>query len=70
MPNVSLIKSYTKKFKHTKIQYFGSIVWLLPFLSNIFSDKKLVLLSNFIDKVFKIKKSAFKFTMLAIKNEK
>jgi len=67
MPTISLIEKYTKKFGYAEVRYFSSITWLFPILSKILSEKKVCTFSNYIDKVFNIKKSAFKFTMIAIK---
>jgi ubiquinone/menaquinone biosynthesis C-methylase UbiE len=70
MPTYRLIQKYSKKYENTEVKYYGSITWLLPVLSKLFDWKKLAIFSNWIDTVFQVKRSAFKFIMVAIKNEK
>ena len=68
MPTINLISSYNSKFGYVKVDYFGSIVWLFPFLAWFMKDKFIAMISNTIDKKLNIKKSAFKFTMKAVKS--
>jgi len=70
MPTVDLIEKYSDKFGYAEVSYFGSITWLFPLLSRILNEEKTTVLSNYFDQLFKIKKSAFKFTMMLMKNEK
>ena len=70
IPTISLIDKYTEKFGYSKVKYFGSIAWIFPFLSKILNEQTITNISNWVDSRFNIKKSAFKFVMLAIKNEK
>lgn len=67
MPTLSLIKAYGIKFENIDVRYFGSISWLTPFLSLLVGESNAYNFSNFIDRVFKINKSAFKFLMIAHK---
>lgn len=67
MPTVSLIKTYHNKFGKSDVTYFGSISWLTPLLSRIIRDTKVAKFSDFIDRLFRIRKSAFKFLMIAHK---
>jgi ubiquinone/menaquinone biosynthesis C-methylase UbiE len=67
IPTVNLIEEYTNKFGYAEVKYFGAITWLFPILSNILNEEKITILSNYIDRIFRIKKSAFKFTLMAIK---
>jgi ubiquinone/menaquinone biosynthesis C-methylase UbiE len=70
MPNIRMIKNYEIKFGDVQVRYFGAITWLYPFLSKILSEKTITKISNWIDIQFNIKRSAFKFVMIATKNEK
>ena len=70
MPTISLIDEYAKKFGHVEVKYFGVITWIYPLLSKVLTEKVLTEFSNWIDVVFNIKRSAFKFVMMAVKNEK
>ena len=67
MPNIKLITRYEKKFGHVDVRYFGSITWLFPFLKIFLSDNSINTLSNKIDKLIKVRRSAFKFSMKVTK---
>jgi ubiquinone/menaquinone biosynthesis C-methylase UbiE len=69
MPNVNLIDEYIKKFGYGKVKFFGSISWAFPILKLLLSEKLITKISNFLDKYFKIKKSAFKFVLILNKNK-
>jgi hypothetical protein len=64
MPDINLINKYIMKFGYGKVRFFGSTTWAFPILKLILSEKKICQCSNWIDKKFKIKKSAFKFVMI------
>jgi hypothetical protein len=68
MPTVDLIEEYGTRFGSLDVDYFGSITWLFPLLRRILSTDKLIAFSDNIDKIFNIKKSAFKFTMKVTKS--
>lgn len=63
MPNLNLISNYEKKFGSVNASFFGSLTWLFPLLKLIMKDSQLKIFSNWFDKKFNIKKSAFKFVM-------
>lgn len=66
-PTLSMIDSYQEKFCLNQINYFGSVVWAVPFLSMIMSDRKVAILLDSFDNLVDVKKSAFKFVMLLTK---
>jgi len=67
MLTISLIDKYTKRFGCAEVKYFGSITWTFPLLNKILTEKVLTEFSNWIDSMFNIKRSAFKFVMMAVK---
>jgi ubiquinone/menaquinone biosynthesis C-methylase UbiE len=67
MPTINLIGKYTDEFGYTEVRYFGAITWLFPVLKFFLSEERITKFSNWIDKNFQIRKSAFKFTMMAVK---
>jgi ubiquinone/menaquinone biosynthesis C-methylase UbiE len=69
MPKLSLISDYERRFGNITCRYFGSISWLFPILKVFFSKSSIAKMSTKIDQIFKIKKSAFKFVMVARKVE-
>ena len=68
IPNINLIKRYTKKFGNGKVKFFGSVTWIFPLLKIFISEKNICMFSDWVDKKFKIKKSAFKFVLILQKN--
>jgi ubiquinone/menaquinone biosynthesis C-methylase UbiE len=68
MPSINTINEYKKKFGQVEVKYFGAIIWILPILNCILNEKLIYDFSNWIDRIFNIKKSAFKFVMRAKKN--
>ena len=67
MPNILLLKSYSQLFGSIQVHYFGAISWLVPLLKSIISDSKTAKLSDRFDRLIRVKKSAFKFVMVAKK---
>ena len=70
VPNINLLKYYEEKFICKKIDFFGAITWLKPAISPIIGIKYFTRFSNWFDKFFNIKKSAFKFVAVLIKSNK
>jgi len=68
MPSLALIKKYEKKFGSCEAEFFGAIVWASPMLK-IFGHRFARTFIDDFDKIFKIKKSAFKFVM-CVKKER
>ena len=67
MPTINLIDKYTKKFGYSEVRYFGAVTWIFPLLSRVLTEKVMTEFFNWIDVVFNIKRSAFKFVMMAVK---
>lgn len=66
--DINLINKYIKKFGEGDVKYFGSITWLFPLLKILLKDELICKLSNWVDRVFNIKYSAFKFVLILKKN--
>jgi len=62
MPSLSTIEKYEKRFGSCEAKFFGAIVWASPLLK-IFGDRFATSVIDGYDKIFKIKRSAFKFVM-------
>ena len=67
MPKINTIKLYEKKFAKCNIGFFGSISWLTPFISRVVGDTRAKVFSDLVDKWVGCKRSAFKFVMVAQK---
>jgi ubiquinone/menaquinone biosynthesis C-methylase UbiE len=70
MPNVNLIEKYIKKFGYGKVKFFGSVTWAFPLLKIVLSEKLITKFSNWVDQTIKVKKSAFKFVLILLKEKK
>ena len=69
-PSLNLLKLYEEKFNCEKIDFFGAITWLKPILSPIIGINSFSKFSDWFDKYFNIKKSAFKFVIVLTKSKK
>tara|TARA_Y100000748_G_scaffold303376_1_gene308271 strand:- start:134 stop:907 length:774 start_codon:yes stop_codon:yes gene_type:complete len=65
MPSTERINNLRKLYSSLEVRYFGSISYFIPLISVIFGEKKSKNISDYFDKIFKIKKSAFKFVLIA-----
>jgi ubiquinone/menaquinone biosynthesis C-methylase UbiE len=66
-PDLDLLETYGKKFGNIETKFFGSISYLTPLLGIFMNEKRITKISNSIDKIFSIKKSAFKFVLIVEK---
>ncbi|MAN70281.1 MAG: hypothetical protein CMC09_00025 [Flavobacteriaceae bacterium] len=66
MPNIQLLENYKRKFGTTKINYSGTLIWVLYPLSKIIGYKNSKILSDFFDKNLP-QWMSFKFIMEATK---
>jgi ubiquinone/menaquinone biosynthesis C-methylase UbiE len=69
IPNNNLINRYIKKFGYGKVKFFGSITWTFPLLKILLDEKIITKISNWIDQILKVKKSAFKFVLILNKRK-
>ena len=65
MPSIKRIRSIKELYSSIEVRYFGSISFIMPLFRVIFGDKKSKAISDYTDNIFKIKKSAFKFVLIA-----
>jgi ubiquinone/menaquinone biosynthesis C-methylase UbiE len=66
MPNLALIDCYQKKFGDLNVRYFGGLTFLAPMLV-LFVGASFEKFQDWFDRVFKVKRSAFKFVVVAVK---
>lgn len=67
MPTIRLIEDYGRRFGRIQVRFFGSASWAMPFTSKLIGDDAAAKLSDRIDELFKVRRSAFKFVMIATK---
>lgn len=64
MPDLRLINEYRAKFMgQSEVAFFGGAVWLLSPLTSLLGSKAVGWLVNQVDRLFKIRSSAFKFVL-------
>jgi len=67
MPTLKLLKKYQLKFGKIEIKFFGSISYLVPLMNRIFGERMSAKISDRIDRMVSVKRSAFKFVMIVEK---
>lgn len=68
MPGTTLIDSYRQRFRSVEVQYFGSFVFLVPFLKLIFLSETIIArIINGLDRLKIFEKLAFKIVMVCQK---
>jgi ubiquinone/menaquinone biosynthesis C-methylase UbiE len=65
MPDISVIKKISDSFECAYVNYYGSISYLMPTISRLFGEKSAAQLSNAVDNFVGVKKSAFRFVLVA-----
>jgi len=66
-PDLALLRKYECKFGYVENQFFGSISYLVPLLNAVFGEKITAKISDRIDSLVGVYRSAFKFVMVAEK---
>ena len=64
MLNTKKIDTFQNKFNLKKLNFYGSIIWIVPLLKFLFSDIVISAIIRKFDKIINVKKSAFKFTLM------
>lgn len=67
MPSLSMIENYASRFSAVDVRYFGSISWMMTVLEKIMGGDATVMLSDTVDKLVRVRRSAFKIVMIATK---
>ena len=67
MPNLATINRYAGLFQQVDASFHGSITWLLPLLKIFIGESFAKLTSDLVDRALRVKRSAFKFVMVAKK---
>lgn len=67
MPSQKTLAMYADCFSLVKVKYFGSISYAVPLLSAFFGENSAAKISDRVDRLVDVHRSAFKFVMVAIK---
>ena len=64
MPTFKRLEGLKQNYSELETNFFGSATYLIPLLSKIAGEKRAVEISDKIDNLFRIRKSAFKFVLV------
>ena len=65
MPSLKRVNELRSLYSSLDVNYFGSISFLMPFVKIITGSENAKKISDFVDKLFRVKKFAFKFVLVA-----
>lgn len=65
MPNLSRLKSLSNGFASMKVHYFGALSFAMPAVARLCGQKQARLVSDLFDRLIGVKRSAFKFVLVA-----
>lgn len=65
MPTMARIQSFSRSFKSVEARFFGSVSYLMSPLSRIIGQKYAAKVSDTIDSMMRVRRSAFKFVLVA-----
>ncbi len=65
VPTMGRIQSIVNNFRYSEIRYFGAASFLMPALALIVGQNRAAILSDYIDQYIKVRRSAFKFVLVA-----
>ena len=65
MPTLERIQSISRGFKDTDVRFFGSISYVMPVLARIIGQSNAAKISDAVDRLVHVRRSAFKFVMVA-----
>jgi SAM-dependent methyltransferase len=65
IPRMDRIRALSRCFAAVDVQYFGGFTWAMPVIARVVGDVRAAVLSDALDRWFRVRKSAFKFVLLA-----
>lgn len=65
MPTTARIQSISKGFRKVEVSYFGAASYMMPIIAYIIGQDNSAIVSRMIDRLIRVRKSAFKFVLVA-----
>jgi ubiquinone/menaquinone biosynthesis C-methylase UbiE len=65
MPTTKRIQSISRGFQRIDVHYFGAISYLMPVLARIIGQDSSAKVSDFVDRLVHVRRTAFKFVLVA-----
>jgi SAM-dependent methyltransferase len=69
MPSLRTIDGYRRRFARVEVAYFGAATFLVPLVAKAVGEAKAAGFVDAVDRLIRVKGSAFKFVMVAVKVE-
>jgi ubiquinone/menaquinone biosynthesis C-methylase UbiE len=67
MPRIGLLEEYGRVFGSVEVRYFGAVSWMMPTVASLFGADTASGMSRWMDRWVGVRRSAFKFVMVATK---
>ena len=65
MPTMKRIQSISRSFESIEVRYFGAVSYLMPILAPIIGQSHAAKVSDAVDRLVNVRRSAFKFVLAA-----
>lgn len=65
MPTMDRIQSISRGFKSAEVRYFGAVSYLMPVVAHIIGQSHAANVSDAVDRLVHVRRSAFKFVLVA-----
>ena len=65
IPTMERIQSISQGFKSVEVRYFGAVSYLMPILARIIGENHASNVSDAVDRLVQVRRSAFKFVLVA-----
>jgi hypothetical protein len=66
MPTMERIQSISRGFNSAEVRFFGAVSYLMPVLARIIGQNYAAKVSDAVDRLVHVRRSAFKFVLAAI----
>lgn len=65
MPDLARIEALSNGFASVKVRYFGALTFMMPAVARLCGSERAQAVSDYCDQVINVKRSAFKFVLIA-----
>ena len=65
IPDLPRIASFSRYFEAVEVRYFGGFTWVMPVIAPLIGSARAAVLSDWLDRCFRVERSAFKFVLVA-----
>ncbi|ARU59564.1 methyltransferase [Oleiphilus messinensis] len=65
IPDLTRINALKNDFEAIDVKFFGAFTFLMPLIAKVIGEKQAKSISDYLDRVFRVKYSAFKYVLIA-----